>query len=149
MFSNKNKVVADNIINYTIYDEIDVEDRVFVTWNMFEEAMETLHGKLIDHQKEKQLEFDAIYAPPRGGLCLGVKLSYMTKIPLITDPSKVTSSTVVIDDCTKSGKTMMPFRDNVTLVMFQHPKSVFTPTIYYQETDKQINFCWESKDERN
>ena len=149
LFDTKNKIVVDNIINYTLYDDIDVEDRVFVTWKMFEEAMGVLHGKLREIEKETSREFDGIYAPPRGGLCLAVKLSYMTKIPLITDRGKVTENTIVIDDFTKSGATMMPFKDNVTIVMFKHPKSAVEPTICYKETDKQIKFCWESKEERN
>jgi len=149
MFEVKNKVVIENMLDYTLYDDIDMEDRVFVSWEMFENAVIVLHKNLIEFQENNNVIFDGIYAPPRGGLCLAVKLSYMTNLPMIMDESKITKNTLVVDDCTKSGKTMSKFKDNVTLVMYHNPNSSFTPTIYFKKTSSQINFCWESKLERN
>jgi hypoxanthine phosphoribosyltransferase len=142
------KVLSKNVLNYTLYDEIDIENRVFVTWNMFEEAINHIHEKVAQLQQQGKT-FDQIYALPRGGLCLGVKLSYILGLPLIVDKNKLTPTTLVVDDCTDSGKTLSAFGDYTTAVMFHKPTSCFTPDIRYEETTKQINFCWESKDQRN
>ena len=149
MIESKNKVVNANILNYVLYDDLDAENRVFVSWKCFEEAINNLHEQILAFQETNSLKFDGIYALPRGGLCLGVKLSYMTKLPLVTDASKITKNTLVVDDCTDTGATLSKFKDNITLVMFHKPTSCFKPTLFFQETEKQINFCWESKEERN
>ncbi|MFH1173781.1 MAG: hypothetical protein V1725_01465 [archaeon] len=140
-----NNVVLKNILEYTLFDEMNIEQRIFVTWDMFERAIKHLYDEL--HVLNRP--FDSIYALPRGGLCLGVKLSYMTGLPLITNKERITPNTLVVDDCTNTGKTLSAFAGNVTAVMFHKPTAQFRPTLFFQETDKQINFCWESKEERN
>lgn len=143
-----NKVVLKNILNYTLYDELNIEDRLFVFWDTFDKAADILYNKLLQFQGENCLQFDGIYAIPRGGLCLGVKLSYMMKLPLLPE-KKITKNTLIVDDCTKTGKTLSYYKDNITLVMFHNSKAGIKPSLYFQETTKQINFCWESKEERN
>jgi len=143
-----NKVVLKNMLDYTLYDELNIEDRLFVSWDTFDKAVNELHDKLLQIHGKKGLFFDGIYAIPRGGLCLGVKLSYMMKLPLVID-GKISENTLIVDDCTKSGKTLSEFKDNFTLAMFHNPKACFKPNLFFQETTKQINFCWESKEERN
>jgi len=145
---HQNKVVLANMLEYTLFDEMDVEDRLFVSWESFEQCVQVLvaniRSRLADGEK-----IDSIYALPKGGLCLGVKLAYMLQLPLITDQKKLTKNTLIVDDCTKTGKTLSKFKDHITAVMFHKPSSSFKPDMYFQETDKQINFCWESKEERN
>lgn len=143
-----NKIVMKNILNYTLYDDINIEKREFVSWDDFENCINDLSIKIRDEINNGRV-IKNIYALPRGGLCLGVKLSYVLKIPLTVRKEDITPDTLVVDDCTDTGKTLLPFKDNFTAVMFHKPTSVFTPSIYYMETDKQINFCWESKEERN
>ncbi len=149
MVATKNKVVFTNLLNYVLYDDLDSENRLFVSWETFDIAMNYIHKQVEIMQDGGHTQFDAIYALPRGGLCLGVKLSYLTGIPLITDTAKITPATLIVDDCTDTGQTLSRFNGNTTVVMFHKPTSIVTPDIYYQETDKQINFCWESKEERN
>ena len=142
-----NRIVMQNVTDYTLYDEINMEDRLFVTWDMFERAVTHLYERISDVMNTRR--FDGIYAIPRGGLVLGVKLSYKTGLPLIIDPLRITRDTLVVDDCTKSGKTLSRFADNIKVVMFNNPASTCKPDIYYKEVPEQINFCWESKGERN
>jgi hypoxanthine phosphoribosyltransferase len=148
MIDIKNQIVRQNLTNYLLYDDLDMENRLFVSWQIFDAAIEYLYEKIIELQRSGKT-FDAIYALPRGGLCLGVKLSYMTGLPLLMNHSQLTPQTIVVDDCTNTGKTLSTFKEYFTVVMFHKPTSFFNPNIYYQETDKQINFCWESKEERN
>lgn len=145
----KNKIVEDNMLNYVLYDHIDVEDRFFVSWDEFEIAINSLSKNLLDFIKENPEKIKNIYALPRGGLVIGVRLSYLLKIPLIIDESKITENTLIVDDCTDTGKTLSKYNKNLTLVLFHKIKSIHIPTFFYEETDKQINFCWESIDERN
>jgi len=148
MIKTKNRVVIQNLMDYVLYDDLNIEDRLFVSWQMFESAVNCLYEKIRALQEQGKV-FDAIYALPRGGLCLGVKLSYMTGLPLLTDSSRLTKNTLVVDDCTNTGKTLSVFKHYFTMVMLHKPSSIFKPDVYYQETDKQVNFCWESMEERN
>lgn len=144
-----NNVVERNVFDYLLFDDVNMEDRLFVSWALFEEAMSHLHSRVAMHEKETGKAFDSIYAIPRGGLCPAVKLSYLMKLPIITDPSAIKSTTLVVDECTDTGKTLSKFVDNATLVLFHKPTAMVKPTFIFQETDKQINFCWESMEERN
>lgn len=149
MIDTNNHVVLKNISDYILYDDINIEKRLFISWKEFESATEELCALMKDFQTRKSITFKNIYALPRGGLCLGVKLSYMTKIPLITDRDQITKDTLIVDDCTDTGKTLSKFKDNTTLVMYHKPTSMFRPDIVFKETGSQINFCWETKEERN
>ncbi len=144
-----NKIIAQNIEEYALFDEINIEDRLFVSWKMFEEAVSHLFQAIGEIQEKEGRTFDAIFAIPKGGLCLGVKLAYLTGLPLITSPERLTRDTLVVDDCTRSGKTLSKYKEMVTLTMFHSPNSNFKPTAYYKEASEQINFCWEAKHERN
>jgi hypoxanthine phosphoribosyltransferase len=124
-----------------------MEERTFVTWSIFEKSVKYLLKEITSASKERN--FDGIYALPRGGLCLGVKLSYLSGLPLITDSKMITDNTIIVDDCTDTGGTLSQYKGNFTAVMFHKPTSMFKPDIYYQETNNQINFCWESAEERN
>jgi hypoxanthine phosphoribosyltransferase len=148
MMNLANRVVQSNALDYVVFDDINIEKRIFVSWDVFEEAIRSFCLKLKELESQGKV-FDSIYSLPRGGLCLGVKLSYLTGLPLITSRDNVTSKTLVVDDCTDTGRTLSEFRENVTFVMFHKPTSCFRPSFYFQETDKQINFCWESVEERN
>jgi len=149
MISSKNKVVLENIMNYTLYDDVDMEDRLFVSWGMFEKAAEEICAKIGRHLKKSKMELDGIYGVPKGGLVLAVKLCHMIKIPMISDPLKITKNTLIVDDCTKSGRTLGRYRNNLKAVMFHNPDARCTPDFYFRQTRKQINFCWESREERN
>jgi hypoxanthine phosphoribosyltransferase len=140
-----NNLINNNISEYTLFDEIDIENRMFVSWKDFETAVYHLYSRIVELDRG----FINIYAIPRGGLCLGVKLSYLLNIPLIFDVAHITSDTLIVDDCTDTGKTLSRYKDNITAVMYHRSGSCFMPSIFFDETDKQINFCWESKEQRN
>lgn len=149
MINTNNHVIVKNIMDYTLYDEVDIEKRLFVSWELFELAAVDLYNKVREHEEKNNMKFESIYALPRGGLCLGAKLSYMMKLPIIADKANVTQKTLVVDDCTDTGQTLSIYKDNTTVVMFHKHSSSFKPNIFFKETEKQINFCWESKEERN
>lgn len=148
----KNEIVMRNMMEYTLFDEINSEARLFISWEFFEQAAEELLKKIKQYEQKNKIKFDSIYAVPRGGLCLGAKLAYLMNLPVILDKNKITQKTLIADDCTDTGKTLQELKNkhkSVTLAMFHKPTSVFNPDIFFHETDKQINFCWESKEERN
>jgi hypoxanthine phosphoribosyltransferase len=147
--TTSNKVVMENAMNYLVYDDLDMEGRKFVTWEQFERGIADLAQKIRSYEQQRGVTFNSIHAIPRGGLVLGVKLSYLFDLPLILDRSKVSARTLIVDDCVVTGKTLKPFEQHVIAVMFAKPGSMVEPAIVHERTAQQINFCWESKSDRN
>lgn len=132
--------------------QVESEILEYLTWADFRLAVEVLLSKIEKFERDRQLKFSSIFGIPRGGLCLAVTLSYKLKIPLIIDEHKISDETLIVDDCTNTGKTLKNFlqkRNNFTATIFHKPKSVFTPTFYFRKTENTVNYCWENDDEKN
>jgi uncharacterized protein len=116
-----------------------IEQEVF-TWELFEDACETI-AQIINDQ---EIVFDQVYGLPRGGLCLAVKLSHLLDIPLTTHKKRITKQTLICDDLSDSGKTLISFRDHFIVTLYYKKTSLVKPDIYLLEkTDKWIKFPWE------
>jgi hypoxanthine phosphoribosyltransferase len=87
--------------------------------------------------------FTGLYAVPRGGLVVGVRLSHELDLPLII--GGVDKRTLVIDDIADSGHTLEPYRKRgcAILTLFKHVQCPFTPTFYVRENDAWVHFPWE------
>ena len=137
----------DVVLEYTLFDEMNCEKALFLSWKQFGEISSILAKKVANiHLRQS---FDAVYALPKGGLCFGAVLAYRLGIPLLMDSSSVTKRTLIADNCVKTGKTLASFTTQVKVVLFYHPDSSVVPDLYFRKTHKKINFCWELKSERN
>jgi len=76
-----------------------------LTWAGFESLITVLKEKIVSSGKV----FDNVYGIPRGGLVTAVVLSHQLGLPLLTVRRHVTASTLVVDDISESGKTLLPF----------------------------------------
>ena len=123
-----------------------------VSWDQFERGVLKLIEMLLDFEDICGRKFLTVYGIPRGGLCLATKLSYLLDRPLIVNVNEITKDTLVVDDCTNTGKTLMPFQEGgyKTMTFVHKPnKSGLEPTFYCFTTNRTINFCWESKYDTN
>jgi uncharacterized protein len=133
-------------------DKVEHEVLDYLTWADFRLATEAIIAQIEDLQRMRNFKFKSIFGLPRGGLCLAVTLSYKLKLPLFIDEGKIDEHTLIVDDCTNTGKTLTEFmagRNNHTATIFHKPKSYFVPTLYFRETENTVNYCWEHEDERN
>lgn len=135
-----------------VYTQPNGEIVDYLSWADFRLATEVLLSTIKKFQEKNKFIFTSVYGLPRGGLTLAVTLSYKLKIPLVLERNEITSQTLIVDDCTNTGKTLSQFmhgRTNYTAVLFQKPQSTFKPNFYFRETANKINYCWEHADERN
>jgi len=115
----------------------------FVNWQDFETGALAILFKIKKKELENSKKFKNLYGLPRGGLCLATKLAYLMKLPVIVDKKQISEETIIVDDCTNTGKTLLPYKGYFTVTFAHKDKSVFVPDVYYVKTEKDINFCWE------
>lgn len=135
-----------------VFDKQEIEKLHKVSWDQFERGVQWLLEALHEYEDMYGHTFDGIYGIPRGGMCLATKLSYLLGRPLLLEKSQITKDTLVVDDCTNTGKTLKPFQEAgyKTLTFVHKPnKSGLTPTFYCFTTNETINFCWESRYDTN
>lgn len=101
---------------------------------------------VIDKLKSLQRDFNGVFAPPRGGLPLGVMVSHHLEIPLLSAP--IDKDTLIVDDIADTGKTLEEFiGKNFIATLFYHKQSIVTPDIWIKEKeDDWIIFPWEKLD---
>jgi len=98
----------------------------------------------------KKLDFENIYAIPRGGLVAGVMLSHRLDIPLIIDKSLIGGKTLLVDDIVDSGKEMKKWRARYPYLAFvslyERYNSEIKPDLSGLEIlhDYYLIFPWES-----
>jgi hypoxanthine phosphoribosyltransferase len=132
-------------------EEAVIEKCMAMPWSEFDRAAANLAQQLKHHMEVTDTVFDGIHGIPRGGLCLAVRLSYLLEIPLVMNKEDVVASTLLVDNCTVSGKTLEEnnLHGNTTAVIAFKPQSSVTPDFYHLKTDMTINFCWEGMADRN
>ena len=128
-------------------------DILYITWDEFEQGAKDIARQVARHMHDNHIRFTTIYGVPRGGLVLAVRLSYLLGIPLLHEPNKITTTTLVVDDSTVTGKTLKNFcnkYNNKTAVFVHKPDtSIFTPDFICKTTTKTVNYSWEAYDDRN
>ena len=118
------------------------KNKVYMTWEQFDEACHKLVEKL------KPFKFKNIYGIPRGGLVVAVKLSHLLDIPLISNIKDSSWNTLVVDDIADTGKTLRPFKTVschlCIATLYYHKQSVVVPDHYvHEKKDKWVVFPWE------
>ena len=118
------------------------------TWEEFDEAIEQM---VVAVKEFDQIEIDAVYGIPRGGLMLGVALSHALEIPLV--PSLVfyegkREHLLIVDDISDTGKTLdrlNPLVESCLFYTLHYDKnSIFKPDFYYGSNEGYwIKYPWE------
>ena len=94
--------------------------------------------------KLKDFEFNNVYAMPRGGLLIGVRLSHLLGIPMITNKKDITETTLIVDDIVDSGITLKKYKKYFITCLHWKPKSAcFKPRVYARQTSEYIVYPWE------
>jgi hypoxanthine phosphoribosyltransferase len=116
------------------------------TWEEFEVDVPRLI-EMVRKASKRYAGFNGIYAVPRGGLVLGVRLSHELDLPMIL--GGVDKRTLVVDDIADSGNTLEPYRKRgcAILTIFKHNMCPFTPTFHVRENTMWVKFPWEKAPE--
>lgn len=88
---------------------------------------------------------EGIYAVPRGGLVLGVRLSHELDLPLVY--GGVDKNILIVDDIADTGNTLEPFRKRGCQIatLLRHVNCPFVPTYYSRENSEWVTFPWEKQ----
>ncbi|MFH1840224.1 MAG: hypothetical protein ABH849_03685 [Nanoarchaeota archaeon] len=123
----------------------------WIGWDYFENRVHFLIKQIKEYEKKENIQFTNIYGIPRGGLYLAVRLSYLLKKKLVTSKDEICKHTLIVDDCTNTGKTLSEyFNDNLKTVTLVHRiKSEIEPTFYGLTTEEKVNYFWEGESEIN
>ncbi len=123
----------------------------WLDWSFVENRIGLLVKQIKEFEEKEGFEFKDIYGVPRGGLYLAVRLSYLLKREIITNKEEIGKRTLVVDDCTNTGRTLSSFSDKgfKTLVLVHRSKSLAKPTFYGFISDEDVNYFWEAEDDVN
>lgn len=122
-----------------------------MSWEMFDDAVYQIADNY-PQEPDSQYNFDFIFAIPRGGLVMGVKLSYLLEIPIYSNTyemPKEISRILLVDDVSDTGKTLQKMvnvfkQDDVTVAtLYKKPWTIFNPDFHVHETDKWIVYPWD------
>jgi hypoxanthine phosphoribosyltransferase len=96
--------------------------------------------------KREGIEFDGIYAIPRGGLMVGLYLSHLLNLPLLNVP---TYKSLLVDDISDSGNTSKFFKRKKFACLYTTSWTSSTPDYVCRiktKKDSWVIFCWEDFD---
>ncbi len=129
--------------------ELQVKKKHWIDWSAAENRIQFLVKQICEFEQRENFLFENIYGIPRGGLYLAVRLSYLLKKPLIVNQNEIAKSTLIVDDCTNTGRTLSNYKEFNTLVLVHRKNSSVEPTFYGFSTNEEVNYFWESEDEVN
>lgn len=113
------------------------------TWLDFDKDVSTLREKIL----ATGYRFENIYGIPRGGLVLAVALSHVLNLPLKTREEEVGVNTLIVDDISDSGDTLLPYRRSVTATLHVVRGTKVVPTFYTRVRQKNwVIYPWEYYD---
>jgi len=143
------KSIPDSNFEYSLLTdkirciECATQTITILTWQQFETACQQIASRVKQHPKT----INKIYGIPRGGIILAVCLSYLLDLPLITDPTKITLKTLICDDISDTGKTLLQYKNKCLITtIFYHKQSAIIPDIWiYEKTSAWIKFPWEKE----
>jgi hypoxanthine phosphoribosyltransferase len=129
-----------------VYWTLSMTDEINYQWEEFEKDVRFIVEAIRRSSRfgERFFSgFSGIYAVPRGGLVLGVRLSHELDLPLIY--GGVDRKVLVVDDIADSGNTLEPYRKRGCAIatIFKHQNCPFTPHFYARENSVYVNFPWE------
>lgn len=113
---------------------------VNVTW----EDVEEFCSNLTEYLSNRGAEVKGVYAPPRGGLCIGVMMSHRLSVPMLMNPC---DGCLVVDDIADEGKTLQHIVDDydcIVATIGYSRQCTFEPEFWCMEkTGEWFEFPWE------
>lgn len=120
--------------------------KLIYTWEEFEEDIQKI---------EIPESINAIYAVPRGGLVIGIKLSHLFNIPLFYNLDNALKDfkqeeILIVDDISDSGNTFYNIamvNNYQTVSLFVKEGTTYIPTFFCRKCKKDIwvQFPWEQQ----
>ena len=117
--------------------------------NAFEKACTNLTNRI----KRSKKKFSGIYGIPRGGYKFALELTKRLKLPRIWNTSDIKSTTLIVDDISDTGKTLLTLKEKLkkkgvklgkTVTLYYVKGTKFKPTWTYKRRKKKwITFWWE------
>jgi hypoxanthine phosphoribosyltransferase len=117
-----------------------------LTWDEVDIAIENLVYQLKDTRKGLR----NVYGIPRGGLIPAVMLSHRLHLPLLNSTAHLDFDrhTLIVDDISDSGKTLISYTGFVTVTIHIAKKTAFMPTYYARIRQAAwVVYPWEMKEE--
>lgn len=118
--------------------------KCFYTWQEFDRDIE----KIAAWAMPKKLK--SIYGIPRGGLVIATALSHRLGLPLKLRPEEIDQETLVVDDISDSGETLLEFERSrnmrpVVATLFYHKDTKRMPDFFLREKTDWVVFPWETE----
>lgn len=85
--------------------------KIFYTWEMFDEDI----IKILNFLKKENRIFNKIYGLPKGGLPMAVYLANVLNLELVLLVDEIDETTLVVDDISDSGKTLLKMHNIINL----------------------------------
>lgn len=123
-------------------------DKIYMTWEQFDFAVEHIYDKLLARGKLRDIS--SVYGIPRGGLPLAVALSHKLQKPLISSEEFMRGGRILlVDDISDSGNTLARLAPIATVTATIHlvRSSKFEPDIwvYTKPENTWMVYPWENK----
>ena len=117
--------------------------KYFYTWEEFDKDVEELSAWA------RGRNFGGIYGIPRGGLVVAVALSHRLGLPLKLRPEEIDEDTLVVDDISDSGKTLLELEENIKIrpmaaTLFFHKDTKRMPDFFLRDKKEWVVFPWET-----
>ena len=102
--------------------------------------------RIADKIKKDRTIVKNIYGIPRGGLIIAVKFSHLLGKSMITDERQITPLTLVVDDISDEGKTLLKYRNNIIATLHYVKSSLVKPDYFarFKDIDDWVEYPWES-----
>ena len=119
----------------------------FYEWHDYESDILCLAREIV-RSKRKVAN---VFGIPRGGLIPAVSLSHLLGRPLISDVSKISSATLIVDDIVESGATLKRLlalvkgKKPFVAALYYYPKAMARPNLYLRKKRKWVVFPWETE----
>lgn len=124
-------------------------DIVKLSWEKFEIDMQKLAATIEDAIKVLGIPNPVLYGPPRGGLCIAVKLSHLLGIPVTLNEAE---GTIWVDDVFETGRTVQenfelyPKALRFTWVSKRNDVPFLYDFVQFVDPTSWIIFPWENAD---
>ena len=100
-------------------------------------------SNLVKQIKRSRLKFNGVYGVPRGGAAIALHMSHNLNIPVLLYPTK---DSLVVDDISDTGKTLMSHKNKKIATLYTTPWTKTKPdfsVLKKLEKDSWIIFPWE------
>ena len=134
---------------------LNMAQKEYISWDKFGKMCSLLSDRL----KTEPRRIDVVFGVPRGGLLLAVYLSHHLNVPLLQHVSwgidHIKGYILVVDDISDTGITLSNIKSRldragkkyIITTLHYKPQTIVKPDYYISETDKWIEYPWETKDE--